>query len=158
MRTFVAAIAIVLVFSAVSHAQLEAVYDPGTGAVTFVNGVEPYFGIRIDAGDGSLIFANGDASLGGANTGPFANLGGGANFMEWGNLLGFSVGAVAPAGEIMPAGLWQADLDGTYVVNAITLADTGTQIPVPLTGGIVPEPTTLALLGIGLCFIGRRRG
>ena len=151
-----ACVALALIASAAS-AEMISYYNPGTGAVTFDNGVEPYFGIRIDSNDGSLIFANGDKSLGGYNTGTFASLGGDANFMEWGNLTGFTLPnpGSALAGMIMPAGLTQLNLDSTYTVKAVTLANTGAQVPIDLRA--IPEPTTLGLAGLGLIGLVVRR-
>jgi hypothetical protein len=130
----------VFAFAQNVQAQESVMYDPATGAVTFMAlenaGALQLGGPGVPATDpdpaGGLVEVNGE-------------------MVTWAFLLGSKNGDL-PAGELLPAGLFQDQLDGDYIAGVVITGSGNPDMrPIPFTGGlIIPEPTTLLLAGLGM--------
>lgn len=108
--------------TSIASAQLTAIYDYETGGITFNDESPPIVpgipqrnlaGIRLNSAS-SLLLGSEATDLDGAITGPLSVINDQApNFIEWGNLLGFTV-EDAFAGNLLPPGLSQAQLDADF--------------------------------------------
>lgn len=150
LKTF--ALALAVMFTAVSFAVAQGPigeYDSATGALTFKD-VADLVGLRINSSTGALVGGN-VTDLGGAAAGNFGVVNDQSpNFIEWGNLLGMTFDS-ADAGVFIESGKDQAYLDANFEFLYRTSADPGTDQTGTLRGGdVIPEPTSVALIGLGL--------
>ncbi len=81
-----------------------------------------------------------------------------------GNVLTFSAGTSGQTGDVVEEGLWyqlSVTVDGTYsagdVVSTVAVKDSGLNSLGTMDITYVPEPMTVALLGLGGLFLRRRK-
>lgn len=157
MRTqFVLSIAIGcwLVLAANVRAQFgDATYDPTSGSITLTG-----FGLISGIG----LFANhndGEDDLFTASANDFgmtAIVGvSSSQIINW--LFFEPFGDLHPLGEVAMTGLLQTTLDEHYFLN-VQISGAGDVVTrVPITGGLIPEPSTMALAGLAILGAGSNR-
>jgi hypothetical protein len=124
--------------------QAEALYNPATGELFFDVGA----GVGVIGLQGPLNHAAVDnGSIFGI---PAQNVGG---ILAYFNAAGIPTGEDS-VGLVLPLGLDAGDLLFSYT----PIGGTTTQVPVFIIGGVIPEPSTMVLLGMGcLGLVGLRR-
>lgn len=149
----IATVAVTALFLAANQAVagLMGTYDSGSGALSFTydNSDGNLAGIRLNSSAAGLV--SGQATdLDGTITGALSVINDQApNFIEWGNLVGFTFGADVAAGAVLPTGLSQSDLDSDYELLFRSLSAPTVNIAGILTladgGGLTPNPAPGAL-------------
>jgi len=146
MRSFFSVALSLSLFCFASDANAQFVeYDPATGNVTFqeLNNVG---GIRLVGPGVPVVDPDG---LGGF---PDTSI---ANEVSW--LFFTAKNGELDMGNLFPTGLWVHEIEADYSAFFVITGGGGAQEPAPILGGIIPEPSTMLMAGMGMLGLVLRR-